>query len=184
MALVAGPDRNRRTVHRLILVLTISVVLVSSVFGYEYFSGALTPEGGCGPGCPTLSYIVGIPYAVPPGGIGCQNRTGEVCFELSFEDLVGGAQLSELQFSLNTSSGSAAPTGESALVTASDGAGDVVGLWNWTSGTWHAGGAWPLPVNQNVTLTFDSGLQSVSLGHDFFFIWMGPPIRSAVGVSL
>ncbi len=184
MGLTKPPVHIRTVQVPLVFVVVLAVIVAGAVFGALYLSGIIQQKPACGLGCETLSYRVGNPYVVTPGQGGCQSRTGEVCYGLDFETWISEGQLSALKFSLNTSNGAFVPTGEGAHVTVFDPAGDVVGLWNWSSATWHLGETWPIPVDQNITLTFDSGLQTTDLKYDFLFIWMSPPIGDAVGVGL
>jgi hypothetical protein len=105
---------------------------------------------------------------------------------------VAGARLSGLKFEVlgpptnvsNVQSGPPIPLGPSAHVSVFNPSGGLVGLWNWTTSAWSEGGEWTIPVNANLTLVLDSGLQGAQLAEDWFFVFMISPGYGSVGCLL
>jgi hypothetical protein len=154
-------------------------------------AGPLIPLGVPLCACPA-AWALGSPSHVPPGAAGCLDRSGEVCYSVTLVSNIGGVHLSGLRFELlgpptnvsNVLSGRPIELGPSAIVSVLDPSGNTVGVWNWTVSSWTVGGGWSIPARANISLVVDSGLQSVQLAGDTFWVFMVTPNYGAVGAGL
>lgn len=118
---------------------------------------------------------------VPAGSTGCQNLSGEDCYSVQLMSTVADVPLSEFKFEVLSESNATVPLGTSALVTVLDSSGSIVGAWNWTVSEWAVGGGWTVPVDENLSLVLDTGVENGQFATDWFWIFVA---SDSVGVTL
>jgi hypothetical protein len=92
--------------------------------------------------CPAAWGVSPRPPATP-GSTGCQDLLGESCFAVMLESNVAEVHLSGQRFevlgppgnNLSLENGAPMILGPSAIVTALNVSGNLVGIWNWTTST-------------------------------------------------
>jgi hypothetical protein len=186
-----GPRSIRTRRRRRFIVAGVVVLALVSILGAFTLLDVLEVSVSICAGCPP-AWMVGPGPAVQPGQMGCQDVPGEECYAVQLASNVAGVHLSGLRFDVvgppwnNTSVLNSTPValGPSALVSAFNSTGDLVGVWNWTLSSWSQGEAWPIPVGPNVLLILDTGLQNVQLKGDLFFTFLTSPNYGSVGMPL
>ena len=183
------PVRHRRRSRRFLALLAAGLVVVAAILTVAILAILTTNMFTCA--CPAAWAAWGESH-VFPGSPGCANVSGESCYSVLMESNTAGVRLSGLAFEVrgpptnNSSviSGPPIPLGPAARLSAFDSAGNLVGLWNWTTSTWVLGGSWIIPVNANITLVLDTGLLDAQLSADWFFVHITTPALGYGGVLL
>lgn len=183
---VRSPDIRSFIVMTVVGSVVLWVLIVGLLSGFWVGLGTL--QVGTAP--PAWFESIGSP--THPGQTGCRNLAGEECYSFLLVSSVRGVHLSGLRFGVlgppcNDASAlncTPVPLGPSALVSMLNSTGGPVGVWNWTDSRWTEGAGWTIPVNANMTLVLDTGLQNVRLTGDFFYTMMVSPNDGWVSSSL
>jgi hypothetical protein len=130
------------------------------------------------------------PVRVLPGSMGCRPMPGDLCYSVSIITLFHTLAVSNLFFALVNASNysfpesSNVPLGPGASVSVLSSS-SVLGMWNFSAGTWNNVSNAVLPFNVGVPIVLDTGLASnATLTGTCFFVQHSSPYGGSVGFFL